>query len=253
MPPRNSRQLFSSHLSPTTASTSAPSDSNIYQQFRIVDERVTEGVKDIMRELPDDPPAGASLLAVVASSPSLTLPPLVLQVPTSSAPSRWPCAVRLLFLRPSRAPQSSCSRAPAARRHQPPERDRRLRLVGRVAQGPPAHRCPQRHAGLERAVRAHYELHLHRPEERASPLAPALSLPCPPSRSALDSPSFLPHARRTSRSMCARCSGPTPSSSSRRATSRAAPTTSSSGARHSCSTSSCVPSPPLPPPPLTSG
>ncbi|GAA5891708.1 hypothetical protein JCM8208_007377 [Rhodotorula glutinis] len=64
--PGLSRQLFSSHLSPTTASTSAPSDSNIYQQFRIVDERVTQGVKDLMRELPDDPPPGANLVGALS-------------------------------------------------------------------------------------------------------------------------------------------------------------------------------------------
>ncbi|GAA5933935.1 hypothetical protein JCM3775_000327 [Rhodotorula graminis] len=64
--PGLSRQLFSSHLSPTTASTSAASDSNIYQQFRIVDERVTQGVKDLMRELPDDPPTGANLVGALS-------------------------------------------------------------------------------------------------------------------------------------------------------------------------------------------
>lgn len=59
-----SRQLFSSQLAPTSAastSTSAASDSNIYQQFRIVDERLTAGVKEMMGDMPEEPDGGTLL------------------------------------------------------------------------------------------------------------------------------------------------------------------------------------------------
>ncbi|BGP51447.1 RNA polymerase II transcription factor B subunit 4 [Rhodotorula kratochvilovae] len=64
--PRSSRQLFSSHLSPTTTSASAASDSNIYQQFRIVDECVTAGVKDMMADMPDEPDGGSNLVGALS-------------------------------------------------------------------------------------------------------------------------------------------------------------------------------------------
>lgn len=57
-----SRLLFSSQLTPltssATASTSTLRDSNTYQQFRMVDERISEGVKEVMRELPDEASQG---------------------------------------------------------------------------------------------------------------------------------------------------------------------------------------------------
>lgn len=57
-----SRLLFSSQLTPltfsATASTSTLRDSNTYQQFRMVDERISEGVKEVMSELPDEASQG---------------------------------------------------------------------------------------------------------------------------------------------------------------------------------------------------
>lgn len=56
-----SRQLFSSTLTPSSASTSSGvRDSNTYQQFRVVDERIAEGVREVMAELPDENAGGES-------------------------------------------------------------------------------------------------------------------------------------------------------------------------------------------------
>ncbi|KAM0754829.1 Tfb4-domain-containing protein [Meredithblackwellia eburnea MCA 4105] len=52
-----SRMLFSSQLTPlgsSVASTSSLRDSNTYQQFRMVDERLVTGVKEVMSVLPDE-------------------------------------------------------------------------------------------------------------------------------------------------------------------------------------------------------
>ncbi|GAA6006117.1 TFIIH/NER complex subunit TFB4 [Rhodotorula paludigena] len=67
--PGRSRQLFSSQLAPTSAastSTSAASDSNIYQQFRIVDERLTAGVKEMMGDMPEEPDGGSNLVGALS-------------------------------------------------------------------------------------------------------------------------------------------------------------------------------------------
>ncbi|TNY17428.1 transcription factor Tfb4-domain-containing protein [Rhodotorula diobovata] len=70
--PGVSRQLFSSQLSPTSSSSSSSSspssDTNIYQQFRIVDQQLTRGVKDLMRDLPDDPEPGANLVGALSTA-----------------------------------------------------------------------------------------------------------------------------------------------------------------------------------------
>ncbi|GAA5895590.1 hypothetical protein JCM6882_000347 [Rhodosporidiobolus microsporus] len=69
--PGKSRQLFSSHLfhsSSSAASTSSSSrhDSNIYQQFRIVDERLAEGVKEMMGEMPEEADGGVNLVGALS-------------------------------------------------------------------------------------------------------------------------------------------------------------------------------------------
>lgn len=60
--PRHSRQLFSSTLTPSSASTSSGvRDSNTYQQFRVVDERIAEGVREVIAELQDEDATGESV------------------------------------------------------------------------------------------------------------------------------------------------------------------------------------------------
>ncbi|KAK4701259.1 transcription initiation factor TFIIH subunit 3, partial [Phenoliferia sp. Uapishka_3] len=52
-----SRLLFSSQLTPLTSSTpstSADRDSNTYQQFRLVDEKIALGVREVMAVLPSE-------------------------------------------------------------------------------------------------------------------------------------------------------------------------------------------------------
>nr|CRX79228.1 hypothetical protein ls5931a1_00032 [Leucosporidium scottii] len=53
-----SRQLFSSTLTPSSASTAGVRDSNTYQQFRVVDERIAEGVREVIAELQDEDASG---------------------------------------------------------------------------------------------------------------------------------------------------------------------------------------------------
>lgn len=58
-PCHRSRQLFSSTLTPSSASTaSGVRDSNTYQQFRVVDERIAEGVRETMAELQEESAGG---------------------------------------------------------------------------------------------------------------------------------------------------------------------------------------------------
>ncbi|GAA5979268.1 hypothetical protein JCM11641_001977 [Rhodosporidiobolus odoratus] len=69
--PGKSRQLYSSHLFPSssssTASTSsATADSNIYQQFRIVDEQLAEGVKQMMADMPEEADGGVNLVGALS-------------------------------------------------------------------------------------------------------------------------------------------------------------------------------------------
>ncbi|BGP03226.1 General transcription and DNA repair factor IIH subunit TFB4 [Rhodotorula toruloides] len=70
--PGRSRQLFSSQLTPTTSSSSTPStstpanDSNTYQQFRIVDEHLKAGVKEMMAHVPDEPDGGSNLVGALS-------------------------------------------------------------------------------------------------------------------------------------------------------------------------------------------
>ncbi|GAA5827802.1 hypothetical protein JCM11251_007680 [Rhodosporidiobolus azoricus] len=69
--PGKSRQLFSSHLfsSSSSASSTASSsrhDSNIYQQFRVVDERLAEGVKHMMAEMPEEADGGVNLVGALS-------------------------------------------------------------------------------------------------------------------------------------------------------------------------------------------
>ena len=54
--------LFSSQVTPLTSfapSTSALRDSNTYQQFQMVDEKIADGVREVMAVLPDDAGEGA--------------------------------------------------------------------------------------------------------------------------------------------------------------------------------------------------
>ncbi|GAA6051427.1 hypothetical protein JCM3770_000515 [Rhodotorula araucariae] len=112
--PRSSRQLFSSHLSPTTTSAVAASDSNIYQQFRIVDDRVTAGVKQMMHDMPDDPDGGSNLVgalsmalchinrlnaadSLASSSARKTKPRIVILSVTQDASSQYVSIMNCIF------------------------------------------------------------------------------------------------------------------------------------------------------------
>ncbi|GAA5867650.1 hypothetical protein JCM8547_001330 [Rhodosporidiobolus lusitaniae] len=71
--PGKSRQLFSSHLfassSSSTAAASTSSarhDSSIYQQFRVVDDQLAKGVKEMMAEVPDEPDGGVNLVGALS-------------------------------------------------------------------------------------------------------------------------------------------------------------------------------------------
>ncbi|BGP19818.1 hypothetical protein JCM10213_003127 [Rhodosporidiobolus nylandii] len=70
--PGKSRQLFSSHLYHSSAaasastSSSAGADSNIYQQFRIVDQQLTRGVKEMMEEMPEEADGGVNLVGALS-------------------------------------------------------------------------------------------------------------------------------------------------------------------------------------------
>ncbi|GAA6015486.1 hypothetical protein JCM10207_008611 [Rhodosporidiobolus poonsookiae] len=69
--PGKSRQLFSSHLfhsssSSSIASTSTASDSNIYQQFRLVDDQLARGVKEIMADMPEESDGGVNLVGALS-------------------------------------------------------------------------------------------------------------------------------------------------------------------------------------------
>lgn len=67
----SSRLLFSSQLTPLTSSTrstSADRDSNTYQQFRLVDEKIASGVKEVMSVLPDEGTEGARGSSIVVSA-----------------------------------------------------------------------------------------------------------------------------------------------------------------------------------------
>ncbi|GAA6036221.1 hypothetical protein JCM8097_006843 [Rhodosporidiobolus ruineniae] len=70
--PGKSRQLYSSHLFPSTASASSAAssssghDNNIYQQFRIVDEQLATGVKEMMADLPEQVDGGVNLVGALS-------------------------------------------------------------------------------------------------------------------------------------------------------------------------------------------
>ncbi|ORY85940.1 transcription factor Tfb4, partial [Leucosporidium creatinivorum] len=67
-----SRQLFSSTLTPSSASTSSGvRDSNTYQQFRVVDERIAEGVREVIAELQDEDASAGTVGLVGALSMAL--------------------------------------------------------------------------------------------------------------------------------------------------------------------------------------
>ncbi|GAA5978210.1 hypothetical protein JCM21900_005893, partial [Sporobolomyces salmonicolor] len=65
----SSRQLFSSQLTPTSSSSAPffPShDSNIYQQFRVVDERIAAGIKELIADMPADSDRGVNLVGALS-------------------------------------------------------------------------------------------------------------------------------------------------------------------------------------------
>ncbi|CEQ42689.1 SPOSA6832_04535 [Sporobolomyces salmonicolor] len=65
----SSRQLFSSQLTPTSSSSAPffPShDSNIYQQFRVVDERIAAGIKGLIADMPEDSDRGVNLVGALS-------------------------------------------------------------------------------------------------------------------------------------------------------------------------------------------
>ncbi|POY70699.1 hypothetical protein BMF94_6282 [Rhodotorula taiwanensis] len=72
--PNMSRQLYSSQLAKSesaascsaTASTSTQADANTYQQFRQVDERIRTGVKDMMRDMPEQPDGTSNLVGALS-------------------------------------------------------------------------------------------------------------------------------------------------------------------------------------------
>jgi hypothetical protein len=139
-----SRQLFSSHLfhssssSAPAASSSTNHDSNIYQQFRIVDDQLAKGVKEMMADFPEEADGGVNLVGAL----SMAL-----------------CRAFLLH---------TLSPCPTARRHQPPFQHFRpffrFSLVSSNRPGTKseaADRCPLCHPRRERTICADHELHLH--------------------------------------------------------------------------------------------
>lgn len=268
VPDPRSRQLFSSQLSPTSSSSSSSSspssDTNIYQQFRIVDQQLTRGVKDLMRDLPDDPEPGAP--GPPALSPARSPPPdgplpLSTRIPGANLVGALSTALCRAPSRPvlPALPHPPDLTSPARRAD-----INRLSTTDAFASTAAARRAKPRIVVLSvtQDSSAQYVpimncIFTAQKNVRLSLLR--LSTPCPQLTSSLagrPSPAAL---RRTSRSTCARCLAPMPSFSSRHATSRAAPTTGSSAAPPCCSTSSCgpfpVPSSLLPrpsPPPLPS-
>ncbi|GAA5990475.1 hypothetical protein JCM10908_007388 [Rhodotorula pacifica] len=72
--PDMSRQLYSSQLAAasssssnaTSTSTATASDTNTYQQFRQVDERIRTGVKEMMTAMPDEPDGTSNLVGALS-------------------------------------------------------------------------------------------------------------------------------------------------------------------------------------------